>query len=138
MKDRKQVQPFSLNAKVQGGTRVIAVDYDEDALVFDLKNNQLSGEVVKVYQNIQGEAPVDPNCIIELRATAVNSAVIYALYELHKQCKRGGGRLYVVGYPKDYIQSLSSLGLADAPTFRLSASTAAALQEIVDESGTPQ
>ena len=73
---------------------------------------------------------VGPSCIVVLDATAAASAIVFALYELFKVCVSEGGRLYIVGYPNDYIHSLSSLGLTDIHGFVLRESTESALREI--------
>jgi hypothetical protein len=69
-----------------------------------------------------------------LNARVANSAVAFASYELYKECSREGGRLYIVGYPKDYIQTIATLGLTTLKNFELIDSVESAIAKIKSDS----
>jgi len=59
------------------------------------------------------------SCVVELTAQTVSSSIVRALWDLYLAVNDKAGRLAVVGYPYQYVDSLLSLGFLELDGFSL-------------------
>ena len=100
---------LDITSSVEGGIVILRVAlYAEFA--FEGDTHGLGKKLIGAYESVRKEAT---SCAVVLDATKIGGAfLVCALFELHEVvCKKGGGQLLCVNYPKDYIHSLTSLGV---------------------------
>ena len=117
----------SLSASIEYGAVVISVTYEA-------VNHRESGWVLKraltdlyvetVSNSAEAERP--SSCVILLDANIADSHLVRALFELYRLVVRADGRLACVGYPIEFLESLTSLGMLELPDFDLHDSSEAA------------
>lgn len=109
--------------------------YDEKAEIYSTKI--LIDKLINRYQKMLKDHPnIDTkSCIVKIESPTGGSRLVRALYQLFKEIiKTNSNRqLICVGYPKNYIESLNSLGIANLPNFKLAKNEKEAIRKIKKE-----
>lgn len=119
-----QTNSFSVTGEASGLARILTITYEAKSLAVDLEQAEISTKILAEYRAL---ADSGPDCVAMLRVSVATSVVIYALYDLYNECNKIGGRLFIVNYPKEYIDALSSLAFTALPGFVLADSLKGAL-----------
>ena len=88
----------------------------------------LSQELTGAYNGLKDNRK--PGCVVVIKATTAGSPVIRALLELYKTVTANSGELRLVDYPRDFRDSLSTLGFRSLPGFAHSATTNEAVRAL--------
>jgi len=78
---------------------------------------QLFDELVGEYNDLLEKGAKTRSPVVIIEASTAGSPLVRALFDLYKTVEAGGGQVIVVGYPSQYIASLTALGLTALPGF---------------------
>jgi hypothetical protein len=92
---------------------IITLNYGPD---MEKQGAEISSKLTEEYETLR-KLTKNPSVVVDIHADTAGSHVIRALYNLYKTVHASGGRLVCIGYPNDYLPSLSTLGLLDQPGF---------------------
>ncbi len=100
---------------------ILVVRYGPELMLSLTAHETLSAKLVKAYEEESAkDASVKTNsCIVMIEAETAGSPIVRALFELYKTVYAGSGQVICVGYPQDYIDSLTTLGLTGLAGFSL-------------------
>lgn len=78
-------------------------------------------ELLKTYNDFAADKKKNAaSCIVEIKPEKTDSRIDRALFELYKEVyETRAGKLVILGYPKQNIESLITLGLPYLPGFKL-------------------
>jgi len=78
-------------------------------------------ELLKTYHDFAADKEgKSASCIVEIKPEKTDSRVDRALFELYKEVyETRAGNLVILGYPKQNIESLKTLGFPSLPGFKL-------------------
>jgi hypothetical protein len=100
------------------GIPIFGVDYDP-GLMFEKGASKLLAErLVSEYRSQPRSQP--PICVLNVKAAVAGSPLVRAIFELYKVVSADSGTLICANYPKNYMESLTTLGLPVLPGFKLS------------------
>lgn len=124
-----------VTSKKKEGTIYLELDYDAPSLLDTQSRQNLRKELIEAYneETKKYEQTEEPkyHCIVEIKARIVSSRVVRALFELWKTVtQHNDAQLICVGYPEDYIDSLTSLGFHTLKKFSLEANEEEALHHL--------
>jgi hypothetical protein len=124
--------PSELNVghNIKDGVPVISVSYSADDFQSPTTALRFSSEIVKEYNNALLESPRVKSAVVDIHAKVAGSSLIRGLFELYRKVLNNSGQLVCVGFPPDYIPSLTSLGLLDQKGFSLDADLASAINRV--------
>ena len=71
------------------------------------------------------------SCVVKIDSEVAGSPVVRALFELWREVvEKRGGQVICVGYPEDYLYSLTSLGLPALNGFSLASTEEEAVERL--------
>jgi hypothetical protein len=120
---------LDVKTEISNSTLILVVAYPSDVLTNTQSSQALLERLVKAYDG-RNRSEVGPSCIVEIKAEVAGSSVVRALFDLWKSVSANSGELRIVGYPSDYTDSLTSLGVTTLKGFQLSASRDEALRSL--------
>lgn len=107
-----------MSATVDANTIVITAKYEAG---HHLESGwQLKKALTDLYVDTVAMAngPERPSsCLLELDASIADSHLVRAIFELYRLVVRADGKLACVGYPNEFIESLTSLQMMELPNF---------------------
>src|SRR3954463_10627904 len=121
---------LSVQDEVRNGVRLIRVDYSADDFQSPTTASSIQSEILKRYNLALGKSASVKSCVIELRADVAGSSLLRGIYELYRTVLRNRGEVVCVGFPQDYLPSLTSLGLLDQANFSLGTDTSSAISRL--------
>lgn len=120
---------IDVQSQVTDATLVVMLSYTSDVLLSSQSAQELTTRLLSAYTD-RNTSEVGPSCIVEIRASVASSSLIRALFELWKSVIASSGELRIVGYPPEYTDSLTSLGITTLKGFRQSSSREEALKSL--------
>ncbi len=108
---------------------VVELSFDPDLMFQKGARQTLSKELTGVYNGLK-EDKGNPGCVVVIKASTAGSPVIRALLELYKTVTANGGQLRLVDYPREFRDSLSTLGFRTLPGFDHSETIEKAVEEL--------
>lgn len=100
------------------GVLIIQVE-DRTNLGYWADNNELKFMLANYYEECHSSPNIPTSCIVDIQGDFVGSSLARALFELWKKVTARNGELSCINYPKDYIDTIASLGLPMLPGFEL-------------------
>jgi len=127
---------LTVKAEITQGIVVATVGYGLEQMLQEGAAKELSRRLLEEYQRQMDEAKKagtarTGSCVVVIKAETAGSPLVRALFELYKAVTAEGGQVICVGYPSDYIDSLTELGLPSLHGFSLAASQEAAIKTLV-------
>lgn len=127
-------EELRVEGSIRQGIIVLVVIYDKELLLKGGASERLSKELTMKYRQLRetekGQIKM-VSCIVQIRAEIAGSPLVRALFELWREVvEKEGGQVVCVGYPPDYIDSLTSLGLSALPGFALANDTDAVVKQL--------
>jgi len=126
-----------VDAEISRGVVVLKVGYGLEQMLKDGAAKELSKRLLEEYQRKMNEEAQKTNdsartgsCVVVITAETAGSPLVRALFELYKVVTAEGGQVICVGYPSDYIDSLTELGLPSLDGFSLATSQQAAIETL--------
>ena len=112
---------LTVTIKPQPDAIVLEVSYGKEQMGDDNGRSELSRELRAKYQSgIAAAGGSKKSCVVELKDVDTGgSALVRSLFDLYEEVRGGGKDLVCVGYPRQYLHSLTALGLYNLPGFRL-------------------
>ncbi len=118
-----------IQGELKSGVPVISLNYGPEQMLKD--GPELGQELLAKYAELESQQDrKSPSVVINIKATTAGSPLIRALVKLHTAAKGNKGRLICVGYPLDYLPSLTSLGLLNQPDFTVDDDEASAIARL--------
>jgi hypothetical protein len=124
---------FEIREDWQEGVPILEVDYSPSQLFRPSISTPLSETLIEKYRSLRQQNRVGARsdaCIVYIKASTAGSPLVRAIFELYKVVYADDATLYCVNYPKDYMESLTSLGLTALPRFRPKDTLEEALREL--------
>ena len=119
-----------ISGDTKDGVIVLTINYDEEQLLKKGKKERFSNVLTNEYENFRKNVD-NPSCIVKIESEVAGSAIIRALFELWKRVhEKEKGKVICVDYPKDYINSLSAIGLTALSGFKLASTVEKAINKI--------
>lgn len=109
----------TVEARHENGLLLLRLHYGSDLMAEAGSGPRLGSQLVEAYREKRGDSL---SCIVEIDADVAGSPVVRALFDLWEVVVTTGGKVACVGYPADYIDSLTSLGLPSLEGFLLASS----------------
>jgi len=118
--------------EIRDGVPLIKVTYDGDVFQAASSSANFSSEILSHYDKALGSSPGPEvkSVVVEIHADVAGSSLIRGLFDLYRSVVRNKGQIVCVGFPKDYIPSLTSLGLLDQSHFSLGMDTPSAIAQL--------
>ena len=107
---------------------VVEVSFEPDLMFQKGARHTLAEELTGAYRELKKEKG-KPECVVVIKASTAGSPIIRALLELYKTVTANGGELRLVDYPREFRDSLATLGFRSLPGF----AHAATIEKAVDE-----
>jgi len=120
---------IDVKSQVEDSVLILILSYNSDVLAGRESSQELADRLLETY-GARNTKEVGSSCVIEIRSPVASSSLIRALFDLWKSVTASSGELRIVGYPKDYTDSLTSLGITSLKGFVLSQSREAALKSL--------
>ena len=92
--------------------------------------DELKTAVTELFVQKSKTVDVKCSCIIRLICDIADSHLVRAIFELYKVVNKRDGILVCVGYPEEFLDSLTAVGVHQLPKFFLRATKAEAFKEI--------
>jgi len=127
MIDRQPLNKW-VDYATDAGVLVIAIKLADEADFFE-KPEDMTKAILDLYKH-ESELQNNPSCIAVIETPVATSLLIRILYRLFRECQKHRGDLYVCSFPREYMISLSTLGLTELPGFHLKPTEEAAVEEI--------
>jgi hypothetical protein len=125
------MEELTVTRSIEQGIVVLRVDYSPELLLRRDASKRLGDEFVNQYESaIKEEGAATRSCVVEIKASTAGSPLVRALYDLYRKVYEDGGQVFCVGYPPDYISSLTALGLPSLAGFNLAREKAEAIQKL--------
>jgi hypothetical protein len=121
---------LSVRDDVRNGVPVISVDYTADHFQSPSSASSFSSEILKHYTAALAKNARVKSCVVEIRADVAGSSLIRGLFDLYRMVRHNKGQVVCVGFPADYLPSLTSLGLLDQASFSLGSDTSSAISRL--------
>ena len=113
------------------GVILLTISYDEELLFQADTSGLLSSKLIEEYQK-NLKASTNNSCIVKIDSEVAGSPIVRALFGLWKEVvKTTGNQVICVGYPEDYLYSLTSLGLPTQKGFSLASTEKEAVEKLV-------
>ena len=114
-------EDLQVESTIEDKVVVLKVRYGPELMLSRRAHETLSAELVKRYEaeSAKDDSVKTNSCIIIIEADTAGSPLVRALFELYKTVYAGSGQVICVGFPPDYIDSLTTLGLTGLPGFSL-------------------
>lgn len=115
------------------GVILLTISYDEELLFQADTSGLLSNKLIEEYQkNLKAPGVENKSCIVKIDSEVAGSPIVRALFALWKEVvKTTGNQVICVGYPEDYLYSLTSLGLPTQKGFSLASTEDEAVKKLV-------
>ena len=107
---------------------VVELSFEPELMFQKGARQTLSEELTGVYNGLKDKRK--PGCVVVIKATTAGSPVIRALLALYKTVTANGGQLRLVDYPREFRESLSTLGFRTLPGFDHSETIEKAVEEL--------
>jgi hypothetical protein len=122
---------LDVKASHERGLVVLSVEYSPEFLISRESSMRLSQDFQAKYDEEAKKIPstTAPDCLVEIKASTAGSSLVKGLFDLYKSVNARGGKVICVGYPKDYFNSLTSLGLPNLSGFKLAYNKDEALKQ---------
>jgi hypothetical protein len=134
LEGRKMAEELRAEGKVDEGVVLLTIRYSPEVLIKTGAHERFSRELMKCYQTIRGkerERVKTNSCIVEIQSDVAGSPMVRALFDLWREIAgKESGQLVCVGYPQDYLDSLTALGLTTLPGFSLAGTRVQAVQKL--------
>jgi hypothetical protein len=122
--------PLSIQGEWREEIPLVVVDY-EPAQMFLPKTSTLLAERLiaqyKVLRAMRQEA-TPRACILWVKSKTAGSPLVRAIFELYKVLNADEATLFCAGYPVDFLESLTSLGLPALPGFKITVTVEEAIR----------
>lgn len=120
-----------VDGKIKEGIIVLTINYDQEFLLKDIAFERLKHGLTEGYFNIiKDRQPETESCIVKIESDTAGTPLIRALFELWREIRNKDKQVICVNFPKDYVDSLASLGLTSLPGFSLAASEEEAIMKL--------
>lgn len=120
----------------ESGIPVVTVSYDPELMCAKGARTSLAKAMIDEYKSNRPETHADRcGCIIVIDSDTAGSPLIRALLELYKTVTIDGGQVRIVGYPREFMDSLAALGVRSLPGWGHSPNKEEALKDILGPSG---
>ncbi len=116
--------------KVQDGVAVITVSYGPETFQQSTASSNFSSEILRHYDSARQQDSRVKSAVVDIHADVAGSSLVRGLFELFRAVLRNGGQIVCVGFPKDYLPSLTTLGLLDQPRFSLADNPERAIRQL--------
>ena len=107
---------------------VVELSFEPELMFQKGARQTLSKELTGVYNGLKESR--DPGCVVVIKASTAGSPVIRALLELYKTVTANGGQIRLVDYPREFRDSLATLGFRSLPGFAHSVTIDEAVKEV--------
>ena len=108
---------------------VVEVSFEPELMFLKGARQSLAEQLTDVYK-ARKEATGKPGCVVVIKASTAGSPLIRALLELYKTVTANDGQLRLVDYPREFRDSLSTLGFRSLPGFAHSATSNDAVRDL--------
>ncbi len=125
-------EKLAVKGNVEEGVILLTISFGQELLFERGARERLSNELMNRYREIREKENVkSTSCVVEIQSDTAGSPLVRALFELWKEIVgKEGGQVICVGYPSDYIDSLTSLGLPSLGGFSLANSKEEAFSKV--------
>ena len=125
-------EDLKVTTALEQGVVVLTVSYGPELMLTNTASKKLSEELVGAYQKETGKngSANTGSCVVIIEAQTAGSPLVRALFELYKTVSADGGQVICIGFPSDYIDSLTTLGLTALPGFTLAGKKEEALSKL--------
>ena len=114
----------AVTLEIVEGVPVLSLAYEPQVFL----TGGFGSTLVSQYSKAVGDASAkSKSLILVIRADTAGSALVQALVRLYQAVARESGHLFCVGYPDEYLPSLSALGVTGLPLFHIAPSREAAI-----------
>ena len=120
---------LNISSTNKAGIAVLAIDYDFEAIQKP-RAHIVTDKFTQSYEKEKKKAPNVSSCVISIKPEYSTSTLNNAIFELWKTVRESGGILVCVDYPKEYIRSLTNLGMLGLEGFALSDTEDAAINSV--------
>ena len=124
-----ETQAQHVSPKKEFSIPVVELSFDPELMFQKGARQTLSKELTGVYNGLK-EDKGNPGCVVVIKASTAGSPLIRALLELYKTVTANRGQLRRVDYPREFRDSLSTLGFRSLPGFAHSATTNEAVGDL--------
>lgn len=116
----------------QSGVPVITLTYEPGQLLESESGERMGTAMRNKFRALCTEHTVKQpaSCVVVINARVAGSPTVKGLYELFREVHAGGGAVRCVGYPKEYLWSITSLGLPKLEGFKLVSTLEQAIREL--------
>ncbi len=125
-------EALTVKKNVENGVILLKVNFNEELLLKMDAGVTISQELKKRYQEVRDRDRAKLttiSCVVDINSEIAGSPLVRGLFELWREVvQKDGGQVVCVNYPKDYIDSLTSLGLPALAGFNLAGSTEEAIK----------
>ena len=127
-----ETQAQHVSPKKEFSIPVVELSFDPELMFQKGARQTLAQELTGAYKELKKDKG-KPGCVVVIKATTAGSPLIRALLELYKTVTANKGELRLVNYPREFRDSLATLGFRSLPGF----DHAATIEEAVEEVATP-
>jgi hypothetical protein len=112
--------PETVKGTFEDGTVVLTVSYGPGQMLYREPASQVRKQLIAEYDRMVERNSEARDCIVVMKAQSAGSPFVRGLFELWEHVRPREGRVVCANYPKDYIDSLLTLGLSKLDGFLLS------------------
>lgn len=112
----------------------LELSYETQFLLQPNAGNEIGDLLRAQYiRTLEEKKPQRTDCVLQLKAKTAGSSMVRALFVLYTEVQAKSGRLVVLGYPKNNMLSLTTLGLDRLPGFLLAPTVDSARTKLQQE-----
>ena len=108
---------LQIKSEIRDGIPILELDYGPNTMFRAQVADLLAEKLVSEYR--AGRPSHSVVCVLNIKANTAGSPLVRAIFELYNVVSADSGTLYCSGYPSNYMESLTSLGLPALPGFKL-------------------
>ncbi|KKN15693.1 hypothetical protein LCGC14_0983320 [marine sediment metagenome] len=116
---------MTVTASVDDSVVVLAVDYPDKEARDQLAAKELGRRLCEEYEK---HAEAGAPCVVSIVPDVAGSRIVYGIFEAYKVVVQNKGALFLVGYPDEYLASITALGMTTLPHFHMENSVADAVE----------
>lgn len=118
--------PPTVTASVVDAVIVLTMDYPNKSATDHDVIEELGRCLCEGYR---AHAEPRSHCVLAILPDVAGSRIVAAIFETYKVVDQNKGQLYLVGYPNEYLASMTALGMTTLPRFHMANTVAEAIEE---------
>jgi hypothetical protein len=120
---------FSVTAEVAAGVPILTLTYGPEGML-QTTGPELSAALIAEYRKKRSDSSAESSSLIfVIDADTAGSPLIRALVDVYRAVAEKG-KLFCVGYPRDFLPGLNALGVTSLPDFCIAPTVDSALQSL--------